>query len=284
MTFSLQVAERAWRRPLSDEEVEAITTLQKDVEASHGTTEGLAATLEFIMLAPDFLYITEVAENESTLRTGEELASVMASFLWASIPDEELMGAALSGKLETREQVEAQAWRMLSDWRAQRGVNEFYRQFLEMDAIGTGSIDLETYLQGLKNAEILTETEVSASHLHATLHPVMRMEPEVSINEVLFGGEGTLGQLLTRDTTWGSQETSTLYEGSLMEEESVLFWVYEPLTILFPMMKIQLNAQQRSGLLTTLGFLSSNASLEHPSPIKRGVFILERFLCRELGA
>jgi hypothetical protein len=70
----------------------------------------------------------------------------------------------------------------------------------------------------------------------------------------------------------------------LVENETILFWVYEPLTILYPMMKIQLNAQQRSGLLTTLGFLASNASMEHPSPIKRGVFILERFLCRELGA
>ena len=51
------------------------------------------------------------------------------------MPDETLLELARADKLRDRETVVAQAWRMLGDIKAQRGVLGFYKQLLDLDKI-----------------------------------------------------------------------------------------------------------------------------------------------------
>src|SRR5262249_48747378 len=62
--------------------------------------------------------------------TGTELASRLSFFLWASIPDEELLRAAAAGELSNPPQLQRQAKRMLADGKARRLSTEFFGQWL----------------------------------------------------------------------------------------------------------------------------------------------------------
>src|SRR5207248_4517959 len=68
--------------------------------------------------------------------SGQDAFSVgsrLSCGLWDSLPDETLLQAAVDGKLATREQVAAQAERMLNDERTRSKIREFLLQVLKVD-------------------------------------------------------------------------------------------------------------------------------------------------------
>ena len=61
-----------------------------------------------------------------------ELATRLSYFLWSSMPDDELFGAAARGELHTEEQLVQQARRMLKDDRVEALVENFAGQWLQL--------------------------------------------------------------------------------------------------------------------------------------------------------
>lgn len=286
--FLLDVAFRGWRRPLVEDEENQLLALYRSVTTS--PYEGVSATLEAILESPYFLYFPEFGEDGATgsggkvALSGWEMATRLSFFLWGSLPDAELRRAAEAGELADTAEVEFQAWRMLQDWRAQKAVNHFYRQLFDWDRIGSNSLDFTEFLVGLKTTEVLSETEVSANHLHSYIHPVMRSEPEALVNQEIFFGGGRLKDILTTTKTWGTWDTAELYGAVIDEDAPVLYWVPVYGTFPVPLSPIVLDGAKRAGILTTLGFLHSHAHSKYPSPVLRGVFVLDRLLCQPPGA
>ncbi len=70
-----------------------------------------------------------------------ELASRLSFFLWSSIPDEELLNAAVSGKLKDSAVLEKQVRRMLADARAEALVNNFASQWLYLRNLDSAKPD-----------------------------------------------------------------------------------------------------------------------------------------------
>ena len=65
--------------------------------------------------------------------TDLELASRLSTFLWGSLPDEELVDLAARGKLAQRTVLEQQARRLLGDARSKRAlVDDFAVQWLQL--------------------------------------------------------------------------------------------------------------------------------------------------------
>ena len=105
-------AQRAWRRPLSNSEKERLEAFW-EVNWSQGTPdEAVVLTAAGVLQSPGFVYRTELGEGSASIGdaiplSDWEMASKLSFFLWDSMPDATLFGAAATGELATRAQIES---------------------------------------------------------------------------------------------------------------------------------------------------------------------------------
>jgi len=133
LTGALELASRAWRRPLTVAEKAGLRAFyQKSRTVNQLDHDAAIRTLVArILVSPAFLYRVEtVASGPERALTGWELASRMSFFLWSSIPDDELRRAAAAGELSQPAMLTRQVRRMTADPRARRVATEFFGQWL----------------------------------------------------------------------------------------------------------------------------------------------------------
>ena len=128
------IARRAYRRPLTPPDVEALLALYAAGRREGGFEAGIRRGLEGILVDPEFLFRIERDRNGAPDGVHPvsdlELASRLSFFLWSSIPDNELLETAASGRLREPAVLERQVRRMLADARAQALVDGFATQWL----------------------------------------------------------------------------------------------------------------------------------------------------------
>ena len=136
----LDIAARAWRRPLAEAEVSELRALyQKLRQQGLPHESAVRMLLARVLIAPAFLYRGERAAPGTRASPVKdwELATRLSYFLWSSAPDEELRRHAASGKLHENEVLVAQARRMLKDGRVRRLATEFGCQWLQVRDLET---------------------------------------------------------------------------------------------------------------------------------------------------
>jgi len=126
---------RAYRRPVTDKDVQVPLKFYKDGKAGGGFDAGIEMALQALLVSPEFLFRVErdpanIASTTAYRLTDVELASRLSFFLWSSIPDDELLDVAIAGKLKEPAVLEKQVRRMLADTRSQALVNSFADQWL----------------------------------------------------------------------------------------------------------------------------------------------------------
>ncbi|MEJ0035811.1 MAG: DUF1592 domain-containing protein [Gammaproteobacteria bacterium] len=132
------LALRAFRRPIGDDDLKAILALYRKTREQGGDfEEGVQIGLQLILSDPHFIYRTEpapagVAPGQSWAVSDLELASRLSFFLWSTIPDQELLNLASAGKLREPRVLEQQVRRMLADPRSQELVSNFVGQWLQL--------------------------------------------------------------------------------------------------------------------------------------------------------
>src|SRR5580765_6810722 len=116
------LAKRAYRRPVSADDVNELMQYYEE-GAKEGFEPGIQSAMTGLLASPFFLYRGE--HVPSGLRPGQtyaisdlELASKLSFFLWNTIPDEELLQAAIDGKLREPSMLDRQVRRMLADSRS----------------------------------------------------------------------------------------------------------------------------------------------------------------------
>ena len=133
VTGALELAGRAWRRPLSLTEKTSLRAFYQKARSANGLGHDAAvrALLARILMSPAFLYRMEnqVAGPVAPLNAWE-LASRMSFFLWSSVPDDELRRAAAAGELSDPAKLAQQVKRMAADPKARRLATEFFGQWL----------------------------------------------------------------------------------------------------------------------------------------------------------
>ncbi len=131
-----QVARRAYRRPVTDAEVD---TLVGFFEAGRGKSfdTGIELALERVLTDPNFLF--RIEQDPEVLGSGTayrlsdlELASRLSFFLWSSIPDDELLDLAARERLHEPATLAQQVQRMVADPRASALVENFAGQWLQL--------------------------------------------------------------------------------------------------------------------------------------------------------
>jgi hypothetical protein len=141
----LKLGERAYRRPLSQDEKDSILAFYKNMreqeEESHD--EAIRDTFASILMSPNFLYRVDLVPEGRGIRPLSDyaLASRLSYFLWSSMPDKELLEHAAKGDLHKPPVLTAQARRMLKDPKARGFATEFlanwldFRRFEEWNAV-----------------------------------------------------------------------------------------------------------------------------------------------------
>ena len=136
------LARRAYRRPVTDVDLAPLMEIFEIGRAAGGFETGIARSLEALLSMPAFLMRAEVDPVGAPAGTiyplsDVELASRLAFFLWRSIPDDELLDAAVRGRLRDPVVLERQTRRMLADRRAARWMSDFLGQWLQVRNLRT---------------------------------------------------------------------------------------------------------------------------------------------------
>ena len=132
-----------------------------------------------LLVSPHFLFRIERPNPAPAPRpaTGLELASRLSFFLWSSIPDDELLAAATSGRLVTQADIEREVRRMLADPRAWALTANFASQWLELRSLAfhrpTEPASLD-YDEALRDA-LQRETELFFDHVLRHDRPVTEL-------------------------------------------------------------------------------------------------------------
>ena len=118
------VARRAYRRPVTNDEVEG---LMHFVQQARTIDQGMQLAVEAILVSPRFLFRIEPAGHLDDF----QFASRLSYFLWSSMPDDELFQLAQQHRLRNPEVLRAQIHRMLFDPKSRALVENFGGQWLQ---------------------------------------------------------------------------------------------------------------------------------------------------------
>ena len=242
------LAPRAFRRPVTDKEIEDLTNLAvPSLKAGHGFIASARIPLQAILISPETLFLTNETRPMKSTLTDHALASRLSYFLWRSPPDEELLQLATDGKLSDTEILDAQVNRMLSDARSERFINEFLDQWLDLELIDATTPDKYLYPEydDVLRRAMLAETRLLFRYL---------------IDEDL-----SIANLIDSDFTFLNRKLAEHYGMPHVVGEE--------------MRKVMLPTDSvRGGILTHASIAKVTANGTVTTPVKRGNFVLTSLL------
>jgi hypothetical protein len=247
---------RAYRRPLSEREVERYMSYYQELRPDEGFDGAIVIVLEVILQSPHFLYRTEFGRPDEdgdgvVMLTPYELASRLSFFLWGSVPDDRLLAAAEVGLLDTPEGIAAEARRMLESPKAREAAQHFHLQWLHLKKLPNVFKDPGVFPE-------FTEE----------LRDLLGKETKAFVDHVIFEGEGDLTTLLSANYTFLNSTLAAFY-GLPAEGTAEDTW-----------QKFVLPADQRAGVITQGSMMATLAKFNQTSPVMRGHFLREQILCQ----
>jgi hypothetical protein len=243
--FCRRFVERAFRRPLTDEQLQLY--VERQFAAAPEPELAVKQVLLLALKSPRFLY----REAEAPAGDPYHVASRLAFGMWDSLPDDALLAAAAAGQLSLPEQLAAQAKRMLADPRAQAKLREFFWRWLKLDRPVDLAKDPAHYPEF--TAEIAAD---------------LRNSLELFLEQAVQGEGVDYRQLLLAE--------SLPLNGRLAR----FYGLDRPADASFE--NLPLDPEHRAGLLTHPYVLAAYAYTGTTSPIHRGVFISRNLLGRTL--
>ncbi len=240
---------RAYRRPASEANVARMMEFYRDGRADGGFNSGVEAALTAVLVSPEFLFRIEFdSVNEKpggAYRVSDlELASRLSFFLWSSIPDDELLDAAVRGELTKPEGLEKQTRRMLADPRSSNLATNFAGQWLYLRKLEAFS----------PNGRLFPDFDDN-------LRQAFRRETELFVDSILREDRSVLG-LIKADYTFLNERLAKNYR--------------IPNIYGTRMRRVELDENsKRGGLLRHGSILAVTSYATRTSPVIRGTWVLE---------
>ncbi|HEX4637751.1 MAG TPA: DUF1592 domain-containing protein [Rhizomicrobium sp.] len=241
-----------FRRPLGADELKArLDAAEATTKLSGNFYIGIRYSLTTLLSAPDFLFRPEmaVAKGKDFTLDGYSRAARLSYLLWDTTPDPALLDAARSGALDTDSGVKEQVARLMASPRLESGMRSFFSDFLELDTLGTITKDPTIYPK--------YSDEVAASAREETLRTTI---------DLTLKQDGDFRDLFTTRKTFINRS---------------LAWVYAvPYNLSGEWMPYEFReGDGRSGIVSQASMLSMFSHPGRSSPTKRGVALMDIFLC-----
>ena len=245
------VARRAFRRPLTSRDVDGLLAFYAAGRRDGGFETGIRRGLESILIDPEFLFRIERDPAEPAAAgthpiSDVELASRLSFFLWSSIPDDELLDAAVRGQLRDPDVLERQVRRMLADARGRALVDGFAVQWL-----------------GLRRLQSVVPAPDLFPEFDDNLREAFAQETRLFVGSQLREDRGVL-DLLRADYTFANERLARHYGipnvyGSRFR-------------------RVTFDDGVRGGLLGHGSILTATSYPTRTSPVLRGNWLLEHIL------
>src|SRR5262245_14724007 len=240
---------RAYRRPIAKADVDEPMAFYREGRAQGDFDAGIERALSSVLINPDFLFRVEsdpkkVPTNGVYRISDLELASRLSFFLWRSVPDDELLEAAVRGRLSQPGELEKQARRMLADRRSFNLGTNFAGQWLR-----------------LRNVEAVTPNAALYRDFDDNLRQAFRQETELFFDSVLRENRSVL-DLIRTDYTFLNERLAKHYGVPNVYGSRFRRVTLAPET-------------HRGGLLRQGSVLSVTSYATRTSPVLRGVFVLK---------
>ena len=248
---------RSFRRPPLAEEVNRFVNLFKTAPKT-AYLEKMQVVIQVILLSPQFLFraadnspenISKLGAGSVVLLTDYELASRLSFFIWGSVPDDALLKDASEGKLREPENLKKHAIRLLGDARSNYLSKNFSSQWLGLEKLDRLSLDSKRFPNwgnGVKQS--------------------MRQETEAFMDNMFKGNKSVL-DIVNADYSFADKNLEPIYElAPRMNQPANTFYEF----------KLPKN---RQGILGQAGLLAMNSGGDHTTPVVRGKWVLEKFLC-----
>jgi hypothetical protein len=246
------LARRAYRRPPSPGEVDVLVEVfDLGTQSQLTYPASLRLMLKAILVSPQFLFITPAeeapADADIVPLDGYQLASRLSYFLWATMPDRELMALADSGTLSEPPILKAQVQRLLEDPRSRALFDGFGAQWLGLGDLAGKTFDTSLFPQ-----------------MTGELRSAMSEEARLFFESIVRENHNVIS-FVDGDYTFLNETLAAIYglEG----------------TVTGPAMRrVQLSDGNRGGILGMPGILAATSFPNRTSPVKRGVWVLEQVL------
>ena len=243
--FCRRFVERAFRRPLDADAVE--TYVEKQFRVAPNLETAVKRVVLLTIQSPRFLY----REIDAGQKDSFTVASQLSFGLWDTIPDRELLAIAAKNELSSPEQIQGAAERMAKDPRAWNKLRDFLLRWLKVDEVP----DI------VKNPKKYPDFDAAtASDLRTSL--------ELFLEANAWSETSDYRDLLLSQKQFLNGRLAKLY-GQRSNGEGTFT-------------EVQLEPDQRAGVLTQPYLLSRFAYLDTSSPIHRGVLIVRNLLGRTL--
>ena len=244
-------AERAWRRPVSDKEIEKyVRFIAAEQDAGADLRSAYRSALSAMLVARSFFNLEEGSPNENRDNVNDfELASRLSYFLWSSMPDGKLFAAARNGKLHTAEDLTRELDRMLADPKINRFLDAFPKQWLQLHRVGMFQPDPNLYPE---YDPWLEESMV----LETTAYFAEMFKKNLPLREAVESNWTMLNSRLA------------IHYGLPTPKQTKIARVQLPST------------SQRGGILTHASILSLTSDGTRHRPVHRGAWLSEAILAR----
>ncbi len=243
-----------FRRPLTAAELDNRVGLSRRIaEQTKDFYEGLRYGLSVLLQLPDFLFRSEVAvaaaRGKQDMLDAYSRATRLSFLLWNTTPDAELLRAAGSGELQTRAGLAKQVDRLMASPRLEAGMRAFFDDMLQLDTLDTVSKDSLLYPKWGSGMATSAREETLRTVIGLALHD-----------------NADIRDLMTTRQTYLDRRLAVLYR--------------VPFPFTADWAKHEFPADSgRSGILTQISMLSMFSHPGRSSPTKRGVALLDIFLC-----
>ena len=251
-----RVATNLFREPVfaSDQEITSLIQKVYDPAIQNGDSfeQAVYTGIQALILSPKFLFHIYAPQRPDDPTNIEplndfELAERLASFLWSSLPDQQLMNLAQGGQL--RSQLSQQALRMLQDPRSINLVQNFSFEWMKLNKL-----------------DIVSPDPALFPSFSNSIQSSMKRESELFL-ENLWKNDESMLDILDANYSYLNDELARHY--SLPPTNSSQF------------QKVDLTGSNRVGMLTHGSVLTFNSKTDRTSIIARGYWVLENILCDE---
>jgi hypothetical protein len=245
------LARRAYRRPVTDPDMAGLLRFYEEGRKANGFEAGIEMGLRAMLASPKFIFRAErdpaeIAAGRAYTLSDLELASRLSFFIWSSIPDEELLALAESGRLRDPKTLTRQIDRMLVDPKSDALVENFAGQWLH-----------------IRNLRSATPDKNDFPNFDHTLRQAFERELELFMGSIIREKRSVL-DLMTADYTFVNERLALHYGipnifGSHFRRVSGI-------------------DEKRRGLLGKGGILLVTSHADRTSPVVRGKWILDNLV------